>query len=290
MDHLRARRMLACKIWYQEDCYTFSADISATEHPHYDLYRTALREVCDAKRRKSRELTTPLVQIGQWYSAGDRSPTLSRHWSKGEKRCWAAELRPGFFVYFMHNGDLLRTYKPPTSMPGGVKHSMMGDKEDEWNDYCLYCSRPCTKYDLANFVCCESCPSICCPGCIATIEPHARVAVSEGGDWHCGPCRHKYEACADGCHACQLELASTKTPGTRFFLYCKTVGWTAATVLQHLPAGVPDQYGVVSSKDYTEVRLNRKPVWVELTTAGCGYSEDKPDVPKGVPTGGWKLA
>ena len=100
----------------------------------------------------------------------------------------------------------------------------------------------------------------------------------------------KYEACADGCHACQLELASIKTPGTRFFLYCKAVGWTAATVLQHLPAGVPDQYGVVSSKDYTEVRLNRKPVWVELTTAGCGYSEDKLDVPKGVPTGGWKLA
>ena len=40
-------------------------------------------------------------------------------------------------------------------------------------------------------------------------------------------------------------------------------------------------------EDYTEVRLNRKAVWVELTTAGCGY---KLDVPKGVPTGGWKLA
>ena len=287
--HPMDRRLLRHKLWYGDECFFFSAVISASEHPHFSFYQTALCEISGAERRKSRELPTPLVQIGKWVGCGDRSPILSGHWPKGERRCWAAELRPGFFIYFMHNGDLLRTYDPPKAMPGGVKERMLCE-EDDWDSRCVYCTNPCTKYNQASFVCCESCPHICCAKCVSTIDLHGRVALDKNEDWHCGPCRDQFEVCSHDCHACELELAVPQTPGVRFLLHCKGVGWTPATVLQYLPAGVPDEHGVVSSKNYTKVTLNRRSVWIELTKAGRCYSEDKPGVPQGVPTGGWKLA
>jgi hypothetical protein len=206
--------------------------------------------------------------VGQWQ-APHASPMDSHHWGQysdkegthdqvvwdgtPKRTCWAAELAPGFRVYFLASGQMLRT-------------AVLSRKVEIWDDRCQHCGNIDDQAVL-----CENCSHVCCPRCFER-DPHAELALVNETDYYCPACRGdchadgSRRACPESCDGCLLELETAQQRGTALELH-RQGRWVPATV-----TAVALPYVTVVGERAVQVRLTLANYLVEMgpaTLGGC---------------------